>query len=268
MICAMTLTAYLKLTKPWAPIAIALMALLAFGGCASGGNNPVFSVAAAASLSVAFDEIGEAFTAQTGIPVRFSYASTGQLAQQIRNGAPFDLFAAADVSSVDRLIDEGLLEQDTRTLYAVGHLVLVVDPRSGLGISKLDDLVDPSVTRIAIANPEVAPYGLAARQMLQAAGIWQAVTPKVVYAENVRQAEQMVETGNAPVGIVAASVAQVTNLEQVDVPEALDQPVEHLAAVLRRSASKDTATRFLRFLRSTEALRILRAHNLEPPEGN
>lgn len=180
-------------------------------GSASRRGEPV-RVAAAADLAGAFREMGEAFERETGKKVSFSFGSTGLLAKQIEQGAPFDVFAAANASYVDDVVGRGACWSETRRRYAEGRLVLwskdaARAPRS------LADLRDARFAKVAIANPEHAPYGRAARQALERSGVWSGaegaggVEARAVYGENVQQAMMFAQTGNAEVAIVALAVA-------------------------------------------------------------
>ncbi len=225
-------------------------------------------VAAASSLTTPFDQVSQAFQAQSGTSVILSFGSTGHLAQQIRNGAPFDLFAAADALHVDQLIAEGLLVPETRTVYARGRLVLLVDTRQAPDVQSLRDLPGLQGARIALANPAHAPYGLAAQQALEEAGLWGSLQPDLVYAETVRQAAQMVASGNAAAGLVAAStVVEQEGLHAYAIPQAAYRPILHVAAVVVSSPHQGQAARFLAFLTSSEGQALLNAWGLDPAEA-
>jgi molybdate transport system substrate-binding protein len=171
-------------------------------------QQPVtLTVSAAADLTPAFSEIGKLFEKETGTKVVFNFGSTGQLAQQIEQGAPVDLFAAANVTFVDKLEQKGLILSETKNLYARGRIALWARTDSILQFERFEDLGRPEITRIAIANPDHAPYGMAAREALQSIGIWDTVKSKLVLGENVRQALQYAETGNVDVAIVALSLS-------------------------------------------------------------
>lgn len=168
-------------------------------------------IAAAANLDGALARITQAFTAQTGQAVRVTLGSTGNLARQIRQGAPFALFLSADEATPLALHAEGLTVDEGR-VFALGRLALVVATGSPLAADgTLADLAaalaDGRVTRFAIANPDHAPFGIAARQALQHAGLWDAVQPHLVLGENVAQAAQFALSGNADGGLVALSLA-------------------------------------------------------------
>jgi molybdate transport system substrate-binding protein len=224
-------------------------------------------VAAAADLHFAFTEIGRRFQEETGVPVTFVFGSSGQLAQQIENGAPFDVFAAASEEYVDRLAARGLIVPDSRQLYAQGRLAIVVNRRSGRIVERLEDLADPSLGPIAIANPDHAPYGLAARQALERAGLWEQVQPRLVMGENVRQALQFVQTGDAPVGIVALSVANVPEVRYVPVPPELHEPINQALAILKSSPQPDVARRFVEFVNGPQGRPIMRRYGFLHPIG-
>jgi molybdate transport system substrate-binding protein len=244
-----------------------MLSMLVCSGCSSARDEAPLTIAAAASLTATFKDIGEAFTEETGIPVVFSFASTGHLAQQIRNGGPFDLFAAADAAHIDSLIEDGFLEAGTRTVFAHGRLVMLTDRSSAVEIEAIEDLFDPAVTRIAIANPDHAPYGLAARQALERTGLWLHLQPKIVYGETVRQAAQMVETGNVSVGLVALSSVTMEKENTIDIPADLYDPIEHVIAVHRGSARQAEAQRFIAFLSSPRGMAVLKTYGFEIPEG-
>lgn len=245
-------------------LGLILVVSLATSACSSSSADPPLLVAAAASLAPAFNEIGPAFTEASGIQVIFSYAATGSLAEQIRNGGPFDVFASADALHVDALIQEGQLEGETRIVFANGVLVLVAGPEVVLPLESINLLVSDDLSPVAIANPTHAPYGLAARQALERSGLWAALEPKIVFAETVRQAAQMVETGNAPVGLVSASTALENGLEFLEVGEGLYERIEHVAAVSVTSSKPTQASQFLSFLATPVGQGLLASHGLSP----
>ncbi|MBP6500762.1 MAG: molybdate ABC transporter substrate-binding protein, partial [Thauera sp.] len=164
------------------------------------------TVAAAADLKFALDEIVADFgRAHPDDTVEVVYGSSGKFATQIRQGAPFDLYFSADIAYPRALEAEGLALGPTRP-YAVGRIVLWSRSRDARAL-RLQDLADPALGRIAIANPRHAPYGKRAEEALRAAGVWDAVQPRLVQGENIAQTAQFVQTGNATVGIIALSLA-------------------------------------------------------------
>ena len=174
-------------------------------------------MAAASDLQGVLPNLAERFTAATGITITPVVGASGQLAEQIRQGAPFDVFLSANIAYVRKLASEGHITADSVRVYAQGRLVLVVNRQSNVTVKALADLTGPEVKHIAIANPDVAPYGLAARQTLEKSGLWDSLKPKVVQAETVRQAMQFVQSGNAEVGLVAHSVAEDPRVRKIDV---------------------------------------------------
>lgn len=237
------------------------------GDTSDDGNSGELTVAAAADLQFAFAEIGDLYTERTGQQVTFSFGSTGNLATQIGNGAPFDVYAAANVAFVDDLIADGHLVADTRVFYAVGRIVLAVNRDSGVRAQTLGDLLDPSIQQVTIANPEHAPYGMAAKQALENAGLWEQLESKLVYGENVRQTLQFVQSGNADAGIVALSIADVPGIDYVMIDEDLHEPLLQAMAVVSRSEQQEAAREFIELVMSDEGLAILDRYGFVAPEA-
>lgn len=227
---------------------------------------PRLTVAAASDLIPAFTEIGALFTQETGIEVDFSFGSTGQLAHQIQQGAPIDLFAAANQSFIDQLEQAGRIIPDTRAIYAVGRLTLWTLADSPLNLTGLADLTDPTITHIAIANPEHAPYGVAAREALQRAGLWEELQPKLVFGENVAQTLQFASSGNADVAIVALSLSvQGEGGRWLLLPEELHNPLIQALAVIEGTAHEAEARRFAAFVNGEIGHLIMRRYGFVLP---
>lgn len=224
------------------------------------------TVAAAADLQFAFTDIAKLYEQQTGRKVILVYGSTGQLVQQIENGAPFDLIAAANISYVDQLVDQNLAIKESAALYARGRIVLAVNRKSGVQAVKLEDLLSEKIRHVAIANPEHAPYGLAGKQALQTLGIWEQVQPKLVYAENVRQALQFVQTGDAEVGIISLSVANVPEITYTLIDGSLHEPLDQALAVLTASKNPDLAGDFIAFINGEYGRPIMRQYGFLLPD--
>jgi molybdate transport system substrate-binding protein len=215
------------------------------------------TVAAASDLTPAFEEIGREFEASQKTKVVFVFGSTGLLTRQVENGAPFDVLAAANVGYIDQLEREGLIVPRTRRIYARGRITLWTTSDSKLKIEKIEDLARPEVHRIAIANPDHAPYGLAARQALETAGIWQAVQPKLVYGDNIRQTLQFAETGNVEVAIVALSLSVQSKGLWVMIPEELHQPLDQGLGVIKGTKNEQAARAFGDFVTGAKGREIL-----------
>lgn len=229
--------------------------------CASAFAQEI-TVAAAADLSSALPEIAAKYKSQTGQEVKLTFGSSGNLTTQIRNGAPFDVFFSADEEYPKQLIDAGLAEKDTLYRYAVGRLVLWVASDSPLDLTKsgMQALLDPAVKKIAIANPEHAPYGRAAQAALRHFGIYDQVSSRLVLGENVSQAAQFVESGNAQTGLIALSHALAPAMKSKGrywtVPLDAYPTLNQAAVVPSHSKQKEAARKFIEYLRSPEAASI------------
>ena len=234
--------------------------LLFIAGCHRGASETSLTVAAASDLTPAFEELGREFESATKTKVVFVFGSTGMLTRQIENGAPFDLFAAANVSYVDQLDQKGLIIPDSRAIYARGRITLWTPNESPLRLQGIADLARPEVQRVAIANPDHAPYGLAAKQALQSAGVWDRVQPKLVYGDNIRQTLQYAETGNVDVAIVALSLSMQSNGRWTVIPEELHQPIDQALAVIKTTKNEQAARAFATFITSPQGRAIMQKY--------
>lgn len=243
-----------------------LLAMLLLFGCTSPEiEHETLYVAAASDLHHALTEIGEAFTEETNIPVKFTFGSTGLLTQQIQEGAPFDLFLAAHESYIDRLIESKALLEDSKEYYAIGRLVLMGSSMHDGNRLDLDYLLDPLVKTIAIANPEHAPYGKAAQEALEAKGIWDEVEPKLVFAENIRQAYQYVESGNADVGIIALALMKETGFSYEVIDQNSHLPLMQALGIPAQNEKAEGSKEFAQFILSEHGRRILNDYGFDLP---
>lgn len=224
---------------------------------------PTLKVAAAADLAVAFKDVGDAFQKKAGTAVVFSFGSTGLLAKQIAEGAPFDVFAAANVSYADDVIKSGACFADTKSLYATGRIVMWTKTKDSLP-AKIEDLINPKYAKIAIANPEHAPYGQAAKQALTKAGVWSMISSRIVYAENVQQTLQFAQSGNADVAIVALSLAITSDGAYAPIDAALFDRIDQALVVCKGqssvSAPSDAAKSFTAFVGSPDGRAIMKRY--------
>jgi molybdate transport system substrate-binding protein len=214
-------------------------------------------VAAAADLKFAMEDLAGQFEKQAGTKVNVSYGSSGNFFSQLQNGAPFDLFFSADMGYAQKLDSAGLAEPGTLYEYAVGRIAIWAPADAKMDVAKLgwNALLNPSVQKIAIANPEHAPYGRAAVAALQKAGIYEQVKPKLVYGENISQAAQFVQSGNAQAGIVAMSLAvspPMKDGKRWEIPAEMHPPIEQAVIVMKNAKNKDQAKAFLEFVKSKE----------------
>jgi molybdate transport system substrate-binding protein len=244
------------------------VSLVVLASCAAGQE---IIVAAAADMNAVLPELAARYTKQTGQTVKLSFGSSGNLTNQIRNGAPFDLFFSADEDYPKQLIADGLAEEDSIYRYAVGRLVLWVPGESTLDLQKLGmtALLDPSVKKCSIANPQHAPYGRTAEAALRHFGIYDQVAAKLVLGENVAQAAQFVESGNAQAGLIALSHALAPAMKNKGsywaVPLDSYPTLNQAAVVLSRSKSSTAARKFLEFVRAPEATSLLEAYGFSLP---
>jgi molybdate transport system substrate-binding protein len=232
--------------RPSARLACAAILLLSVI-VPTGAAGAELLVAAASDLVLAFREIVPAFERERGVRVRLTLGSTGQLAQQIDSGAPFDLFFAADQEYVERLRVRQRLVPGSLRPYARGLIVLATRAE-GPALDALPDVLDARVKRLALANPAHAPYGRAAKEALEASGVWAAVQPKLVYGENVGQAQQFLRTGNVDAAVLALSVVRQREIRHVAIEPRLYRPLVQWAAVTAASQQPAAAAAFIQFV--------------------
>ena len=231
------------------------------------GNDPI-RVAAAADLAVAFKEIAAKYETKTGRKVDLTFGSTGLLAKQIEDGAPFDVFAGANAAFVEEAIKSGACDGATKAPYATGRLAIYV--RSGTPPT-LAELARADIKHIAIANPDHAPYGKAAREALQKAGVWAAVEKRMVYGENVQQAQQFASSGNADVAIIALSLAipvdgVAADGSFIEVDASMHNTLTQEMVVCRgHGGPRDHAKDFLAYVASPEGRAVLKRRGLLLP---
>ena len=236
---------------------IAVLIILLGAGCQSPSpqshdkGSPELVVAAAANLTDVFPELGQRFTDNTGIRVVFSFGATSDLSRQIENGAPFDVFAAADTVHIEKLEAQGLLTPGTRRLYARGRLVMWLPP-NGLKAERIEDITGEAYERIAIAKPDVAPYGRATVESLRALGIWDQVERKVVYGQSVSQTKQFAATGNAEVAFIPLALVKPGEGTYLEVDARLHQPIEQALGIVKASRNVAAARQFVDFLLGPE----------------
>ncbi len=229
------------------------MALAA--GCAGAAD---LLVAAAADLAPVTPALEQAFSRASNVHLTFTFAASGALVQQVQNGAPFDVFLSADEEYVRELVRSGDLDPEI-TMYALGRLGLW--SKSG-NVKSIDNLKSPDVKHIAIANPGHAPYGIAAKKALETRGLWPQIQSKIVYGENVRQAMQFAETGNADAVITSWTLLIGKGIL---LPAEWHVPIRQSGGVVKSSKQPAAARQFLKFLTSPDSRKILQQGGLFPP---
>jgi molybdate transport system substrate-binding protein len=230
------------------------------------------SVAAASDLQAALPAIAARFETHSGQKVALTFGSSGNFFTQIQNGAPFDVLLSADVEYPRELERSGHAERGSLYTYAAGHIVLWTRTDSGIDVRPgLAVVASPKVRRIAIANPAHAPYGRAAVAALRHEHLYEQVEDKLVRGENISQAAQFVQSGNADVGIVALSLALAPGMNGggtfVEIPESFYSPIDQAAIVVAASKQKASAHEFVRFLTTAESVGILETFGFARPRA-
>lgn len=251
----------MKLFRQWLTAGALLLALTA--------HAEKITIAAAADLKFAMDEIVTTFKkTNAGDEVDVIYGSSGKFHTQIQQGAPYDLFFSADIGFPRELAKAGLAASEVKP-YAFGRIVLW---SASLDASKmtLDNLTDPKITRIAIANPKHAPYGKRAEEALRASGVWDKIEPKLVYGENIAHTAQFVQTGNAQIGIIALALAVNPELASKGgywlVPDTLHEPLEQGFIITQRATGSALAKRFADNMGSTSARAVMTKYGFVLPD--
>ncbi|HZC45475.1 MAG TPA: molybdate ABC transporter substrate-binding protein [Candidatus Acidoferrum sp.] len=253
------------------PTILIFFALAIFSGASrSTASTAELKIAAAADLTFAFKDVAARFEKQTGSELKLTYGSSGNFFQQIQNGAPFDLFFSADVNYPKKLEAAGLIEPGTIYEYASGKLVIWAPNSSKLDLSRgLATLLDPGIRKIAIANPQHAPYGAAAVAAMRHENIYDKVKDKLVLGENISQTAQFVQSGNADVGILALSLALAPAMKDagryVEVSSSDYPPIIQAAVIPKSSQNKDLARQFLKFLKEPETVALMRQYGFTVP---
>jgi len=227
-----------------------------------------FTVAAAADLQFAMQDVVARFQKETGKSVKVVYGSSGNFFQQLQNGAPFDMFFSANLDYPKKLEAAGLTVAGSYYQYAKGRIVTWVPNESKLDVSAgLQVLLDPAVKKIAVANPQHAPYGQAAVAAMQKENVYDKVKDKFVLGENISQAASFVVAGSADAGIVALSLALSPNMKDkgryAEIPATDYPPIEQACVILKSSKDQDTAQRFLSFLKTAAVSDLLRGYGFD-----
>jgi molybdate transport system substrate-binding protein len=234
------------------------------------GQEREVRVAAAADLKFAMSELAGQFEKQTGTKADVTYGSSGNFFAQLQNGAPFDLFFSADIDFPKKVEAAGLAEPGSLYEYAVGRIVIWTSADTKVDVAKQrwKTLLDPRMQRIAIANPEHAPYGKAAVAALQKAGIYEQVKARLVFGEDISQAAQFVQSGNAQAGIIALSLAispAMRDGKRWEIPGDMHPAIEQGAIVMKNAKNKNAARAFLEFVKSDAGRGLLEKYGFASP---
>jgi molybdate transport system substrate-binding protein len=250
-------------TRHWM-ILLAVVLLGEFGAAQS------ITVAAAADLQFAMQDIAAGFQKQTGKQIKLIYGSSGNFFQQIQNGAPFDMFFSANLDYPKQLESSGLAAPGSYYQYAKGKIVVWVPNDSKVNISSgLKSFLDPAVKKIAVANPQHAPYGQAAVAAMQSEGIYDKVKDKIVTGENISQTASYVVSGAADAGVIALSLALSPNMKgkgrYFEIPAAEYPPINQACIILNSSKDKETANQFLSYLKTKVVAETLQRYGFDMP---
>ncbi|MEZ8186827.1 MULTISPECIES: molybdate ABC transporter substrate-binding protein [Shewanella] len=249
---------------------LATVGVIGFSSASLASDAP--AIAAAANIKFAVDEIATRFQQQTGLELRISYGSSGNFITQIQHGAPFEMMLSADEGYIDKLHQAGFT-QDEGIVYAIGRLALAAPKASPLildpelvGLRQLID--DGKLSRFAIANPDHAPYGVSAREVLKAKGLWDALQPMLILGENAGQATQFTISGSTQGGIVPLSLVLTPEFAKrgnyVIIPDVLFQPLNQRMALMPQAS--ETAERFYQYMQSNEARQVLTQFGFNLPK--
>lgn len=238
--------------------------LLGMIGCTK-PEPKTLTVAVAANLKPAIEEFAAHFEKTSSAKVTVVGGATGQLVQQMENGAAYDVILTANREFMDRLVKGQHVQAESVHLVAKGRLVLAVNRASGLTVTTVEELTRPEIKRIAIANPATAPYGMAAKQALEKLGLWETLQPKIIQAENVRQSLQYVQTGDCPVGLVALSEAKVPEVTWTLVDDQGHAPLLQVIGIAVRNREADLSAEFSRQLLSPDGQALLQSYGFTAP---
>ncbi|MEO7093357.1 MAG: molybdate ABC transporter substrate-binding protein [Polyangiales bacterium] len=250
----------------WPGLVTAAVAVLAAAGCSSkssGGRR--VRIAAASDLEKAFTELGKEFQTTTHVSPEFTFGSSGLLSKQIEQGAPYFLFAAANKEFAEATIKAGRCDGTSARLYARGRIV-VWTANGGPAPLKLEDLAKPEFKRIAIANPEHAPYGRAAKQALEKAGIWSQIESRIVFGENIQATMLYAKERNVDAAVVALSLAVVNDGgTTLPIDQSMHDPLDQMLVVCGTGEESDAARQFSDMLASPEGREVMSRYGFQLP---
>jgi molybdate transport system substrate-binding protein len=247
---------------------IAFCVLVGIGATDAFGKE--IAIAAASDLNFAIKELVSEYEKATGNHVKLSLGSSGNFYSQIQNGAPFDLYFSADIGYPKKLEEAGLTVPGSLYRYAVGRIVLWTGNETHIDVTKgFDVLREPTVKKIAIANPKHAPYGRAAVAAMEHFKVYDQVKDRLVLGENISQAAQFIESGACEIGIIALSLALAPTMKARgtywEIPAEAHPPLEQGAAIVKSSTQQESAKQFLEFMRTTQGQEIMKRYGFTLP---
>jgi len=244
--------------------------VLAVGLVSSIARAGELTVAAASDLNYAFKEVIAGYEQQTGHHVKLTLGSSGNFYAQIQNGAPFDLYFSADIGYPKKLEEAGLVVPGSLYPYAIGRIVLWTGNGSHLDLSKgLEILREPTIKKIAIANPKHAPYGRAAVAAMEHFKVYDQVKDRLILGENISQAAQFIESGACDAGIIALSLALAPAMKAAgqywEIPAIAHAPLEQGAVILKQSKNPQAAKQFLEYIKGPQGQEIMKRFGFTLP---
>ena len=228
------------------------------------------TIAAASNLNFAFREVATEYEQASGNQVRLTFGSSGNFYAQIQNGAPFDLFFSADIEYPQKLEEAGLTVPGSLYQYAVGRIVLWTGYESRIDVTKgIEALREPTVKKVAIANPKHAPYGRAAVTAMEYFKVYDQVKDKLVLGENISQAAQFIESGACDIGIIALSLAVTPAMKSKgtywEIPAGAHLPLEQAVVILKSSKQQESAKQFIAYIKGVQGQEIMRRNGFTQP---
>ncbi|WP_088187962.1 molybdate ABC transporter substrate-binding protein [Desulfosporosinus sp. FKA] len=264
-------------------IVLPLISLFLLTACAVPGQNttqpvqqptssvslttPKLRISAAADLALAFKEIAAQFEKETGIPTEITFSSTGTAALQIENGAPYDVFAAADESYLNKLSKEGFILAATQQLYAQGRIGIATLKGNNIEIKELKDLADnPKVKKIAIADPSHAPYGKAAKQAFEHQNLWDKVQSKMVYGQNIQDTLAILKSGNVDAAIISLSIYKPDEVNFTMIDPSWYEPLNQAMAILKTTKQEENARKFVAYVNGEKGRVVMKKYGFLLPD--
>lgn len=228
-------------------------------------NKTELTIAAAADLVIAFKEIGDLYEKNTGDKLKLIFSSSGTAREQIENGAPYDVYASANIKFVDDLIEKDKIIADTKELYAIGRVGVATKVGSPLQVKEVSDLLKTDFKKIAMANPEHAPYGLAAKQALESLGLWEKLKDKMVYGKDIQDTLTLIKSGNVEAGFISLSVVNKDEVNFLLIDDKLHQPLKQAMAVVKGTKLEKEARNFIKFVNGEQGREIMKKYGFVLP---
>lgn len=223
------------------------------------------TVAAAADLALAFKDIEALYEQSTGNDAEITYSSSGTAREQIANGAPYDVYASANIKYVDDLIAKDRVIADSKELYAIGRIGAATLVGNTLQVTQASDLLKPEYKKIAIADPSHAPYGLAAKEALQSLGLWDQLEPRMVNAKDIQDALTMLKTGNVEAALISLSVVNKSEVNFLLLDDKLHNPLKQAIAVVKGTQHEKAAREFIKFVNGEQGRDIMKKYGFVLP---